>query len=399
MTTHPDFQTALLSKKQFLLSDLQTHGLRLGGHAVTGAPSRVGGAGPTDHKAVTILGTTVMVPVHTRGAARSPYVAAPPDGRGVSLLRRDGAEVCEIRFPPAPRFYGLTTADGVPYWKLAQLHSRDVLATTVLQTCVRYGHAATKCQFCAIGESLKADRTIPRKTPAQLAEVAEAAQRLDGVRHVVMTTGTPPTDDRGAAVLAEAAAAVKDRTGLPIQAQCEPPADFGWFGRLRDAGVDALGMHLEAWDETVRRRIMPGKAEVPVAFYLEAYAAAVATFGRGQVSTYLLAGLGDTASGLLEASRRLIALGVYPFVVPFVPVGGTPLENHAPPSAEFMRAVLGPLGALLREAGMTSVTVKAGCAKCAACSSLSTFEEEKDGRDRGRAEEALFLSPATAGCP
>ncbi len=70
-------------------------------------------------------------------------------------------------FPPRPHFYSMHTADDIPYWKLAQLHSHDVLATTVLQTCVRYGNADTKCQFCAIGESLKGDRTIARKTPEQ----------------------------------------------------------------------------------------------------------------------------------------------------------------------------------------------------------------------------------------
>jgi radical SAM protein (TIGR04043 family) len=374
-TTSSDFQTALLTRKQFLLSEIQTHGLRLF-DSTAGAPSRVGGAGPTDHKAVTVLGTTIMAPVHTRGAAHSPYTASQPDARGVSVLRKGAEVMCEISFPPSPKFYGLSTEDGIPYWKLAQLHSRDTLATTVLQTCIRYGNSATKCQFCAIGESLKAGRTIAKKTPEQLAEVAAAAQRLDGIRNVVMTTGTPPTPDRGAAVLAEAAAAIKQRTGLPIQAQCEPPADFGWFSRLRRAGVDTLGMHLEAWDESVRRRIMPGKAEVPRAFYMEAFASAVKVFGRGQVSTYLLAGLGDTVEGLLEASRTLIDVGVYPFVVPFVPVGGTPLAGHRPPSADFMRAVLQPVGEWLTEAGMTSDTVKAGCAKCAACSTLSTFEKQ-----------------------
>ncbi len=376
MTTTLDFQTALLTHKQFLLSELQTRGLRLGDSTV-GAASRVGGAGPTDHKAVTLLGTTIMVPVHTRGAGDSPYFARVPDYRGVSFLEKEdeAAVLCEISFPAPPKFYGLSTEDGIPYWKLAQLHSRDTLATTVLQTCVRYGNRETRCQFCAIGESLRAGRTVARKTPAQLAEVAAAAQALDGVRHVVLTTGTPPSDDRGAAVLVESAHAIKQRTGLPIQGQCEPPADFGWFPRLRAAGVDSLGMHLEAWDERARARIMPGKAEVPRAFYLEAFAAAVAVFGRGQVSTYLLAGLGDTTEGLLEAARQLIDLGVYPFVVPFVPVGGTPLAGHAPPSAGFMRAVLQPLGQWLNDAGMTSDTVKAGCAKCAACSTLSTFEK------------------------
>jgi radical SAM protein (TIGR04043 family) len=145
---------------------------------------------------------------------------------------------------------------------------------------------------------------------------------------------------------------------------------------MREAGIDALGMHLEAWDENVRRRIMPGKAEVPVAFYMKAFRAAVAVFGRGQVSTYLLAGLGDSVEGLLGASRQLIDIGVYPFVVPFVPVGGTQLAGMSPPSADFMRAVLQPVGAWLTAAGMTSDTVKAGCTKCAACSTLSTFERQ-----------------------
>jgi radical SAM protein (TIGR04043 family) len=368
-----DFPLALLTKKQFLLSELQTIGLRLL-DVSAGAASRRGGAGPTDHKAVTVLGTTIMVPVHTHGATKSPYVATIPDRRGVSILQNGDVAVCEISFPAQPRFYGLTTADGIPYWKIALLHSRDTLATTVLQTCVRYGNSATKCQFCAIGESLKAGRTIAKKTPEQLAEVAAAAQRLDGIANVVMTTGTPPTDDRGAAVLAQCAIAIKSATTLPIQAQCEPPSDFGWFARMREAGVDSLGMHLEAWDETVRRQIMPGKAEVTRAFYLEAFIAAVEIFGRGQVSTYLLAGLGDTVQSLHEAARVLIDLGVYPFIVPFVPVRGTPLAAHRPPSAEFLRSVLGPVGQWLSEAGMTSDTVKAGCAKCAACSTLSTFE-------------------------
>jgi radical SAM protein (TIGR04043 family) len=375
-----DFQIALLTKKQFLLSELQTRGLRIVDVSV-GASSRIGGAGPTDHKAVTVLGTTIMVPVHTRTASRSPYIAAPPDSRGISVLLEDDRVVCEISFPPQPKFYALSTQDGIPYWKIAQLHSRHTLATTVLQTCVRYGNNATKCQFCAIGESLRAGRTIARKTPEQLAEVAAVAQQLDAVRNVVMTTGTPSTQDRGAAVLAESALAIKAHTGLPVQGQCEPPSDFAWFGRLRSAGVDSLGMHLEAWDEEVRRRIMPGKAEVPIAYYLEAFAAAVAIFGRGQVSTYLLAGLGDSVQSLLEAAQCLIAIGVYPFVVPFVPVTGTPLADREPPSAEFMRSVLQPLGSWLAEAGMTSKTVKAGCAKCAACSTLSTFERQAPEAD------------------
>ncbi len=356
-----------------LINELQSHGLRLV-DPTAGVQSRRGGAGPSDHKAITIGDSTVMVPVHTAPAFESPYVVEAPDAFGRARILHNGTAIAEASFPARPRFYDLSTADGVPYSKIAVLHSRDVLATTVLQTCIRYASRTKTCRFCAIGQSLAAGRTVERKTPAQLAEVAKAAVALDGVKHMVMTTGTPPGDDRGAAILAESAAAVKAAVDLPIQAQCEPPADSMWFARMRDAGVDALGMHLEAVSPDVRARIMPGKAEVPLSRYWGAFAEAVAVFGRGQVSTYILAGLGDTADEILGTSERLIALGVYPFVVPFVPISGTPLESHPAPDAAFMHSILQPLSAMLRAGGLTAATIKAGCGRCGACSALSTYE-------------------------
>jgi radical SAM protein (TIGR04043 family) len=358
-----------------LINELQSFGVRLVDPSV-GHESRRGGAGPSDHKAVTIDGVTVMVPVHTAPAFASPYVVEKPDAVGRSSISRDGVSLGEVSFPLRPRFYDRSTADGIPYWKIAVLHSRDVLATTVLQTCIRYQSRTKTCQFCAIGQSLAAGRTIERKTPEQLAEVAKAAVELDGVKHMVMTTGTPPGRDRGAAILAESASAVKAAVDLPIQGQCEPPDDDAWFRRMRDAGIDALGMHLEAVTPDVRARIMPGKAQVSVERYLKAFAAAVPVFGRGQVSSYILAGLGDTQEAILSTCEKLIALGVYPFVVPFVPISGTPLESHPAPSPTFMHEILGSLARMLRAGGLSAADIKAGCGKCGACSALSTYERE-----------------------
>jgi radical SAM protein (TIGR04043 family) len=274
----------------------------------------------------------------------------------------------------------MQTFDGVPYSHIATLHSTNVLATTVLQTCIRYESRKKACKFCAIGQSLAAGRTITRKTPEQLAEVARAAVLLDGIEHMVMTTGTPSTPDRGAALLCESAFAVKAALAphgidLPIQGQCEPPDEDAWFQRMKDAGIDTLGMHLEVVTPELRERLMPGKASVPLSRYMEAFAASVEVFGRGQVSTYILAGLGDTPQAILAMCEQLVALGVYPFVVPFVPISGTPLEDHPAPSPAFMRQILEPLGAMLVSAGLRSVDIKAGCGKCGACSSLSTFEK------------------------
>src|SRR5258708_23429530 len=70
-----DFQTALLTKKQFLLSELQTHGLRLVDLSV-GVSSRIGGARPTDHKAVPGLGPTIIEPAHPPTPPPSPHFGA-----------------------------------------------------------------------------------------------------------------------------------------------------------------------------------------------------------------------------------------------------------------------------------------------------------------------------------
>jgi radical SAM protein (TIGR04043 family) len=135
-------------------------------------------------------------------------------------------------------------------------------------------------------------------------------------------------------------------------------------------------MHLEVITPELRAHLMPGKAQVLLERYFEAFAAAVPVFGRGQVSTYILAGLGDSKETILATSERLIALGVYPFVVPFVPISGTPLESHPAPTPAFMHDILAPLARLLRASGLSASQIKAGCGKCGACSALSTYERE-----------------------
>jgi radical SAM protein (TIGR04043 family) len=358
-----------------LLADLQAMGLAT--DPEPGAlPGRRGGAGPSDHRALSLGAATVMVPLRAAGASPYRLRVLQADGEASrAVLLRDGRPLAEVALPAAPRFYALATADGIPYPKIALLHARRVLASTVMQSCVRYNDPARACQFCAIGTSLKEGRTLARKSPAQLAEVAEAAVRLDGIEQLVLTTGTPATPDRGAAHLAACVAAVKAAVPtLPIQVQCEPPDDFGWFARLKVAGADTLGMHLEAVEPAVRAAVMPGKAEVPVDVYLQAYAAAVDVFGRGQVSTYLIAGLGDRPESLVAMAGQLVALGVYPFLVPFAPIADTPMAMRAAPSASMMDSLYRQVGGLIRAHGLSSQGMKAGCGKCGACSALSSYE-------------------------
>jgi radical SAM protein (TIGR04043 family) len=143
---------------------------------------------------------------------------------------------------------------------------------------------------------------------------------------------------------------------------------------MRASGIVSLGMHLEAVTERVRRQMTPGKAEIPLSRYLAAFEQAVAVFGRGQVTTYILAGLGDSADDILAMSRTLVDIGVYPFVVPFVPIRGTPLEHHAPPPPNELNDLLAGVAAIVRHGGLSRDSIAAGCGRCGACSTLASHE-------------------------
>ncbi|HYH29521.1 MAG TPA: MSMEG_0568 family radical SAM protein [Pseudonocardia sp.] len=327
--------------------------------------SRRAGAGPSDDGHVLLAGRATALPINPA----SPYAI-----RGGRLLL-DGADLgLEAEPVRRPRFYDLATADGVPYDKLARLHGRDVLATTVVQTCIRYAEDQ-RCRFCAIEASLQAGSTTAVKSPAQLAEVAEAAVRLDGVRQMVMTTGTTNGRDRGARHLARCVRAVLDAVpGLPVQVQCEPPApdDLAAIGELHDAGATAIGIHVESLDDGVRRRWMPGKATVPLAQYEAAWDEAVRVFGHNRVSTYLLVGLGEDPDELVDGALRLADRGVYPFVVPYRPLLGTlaMADGVGPPDPAVLDDVTRRVAAGLRARGMSGADQGAGCAACGACSAL-----------------------------
>ncbi len=346
-------------------TELQLYGVRCGSLE----PGRRGGAGPCGTRAFLFGERCVMIPVN---ASETPFTVEREDG--AMHIARDGVRLMETALVPTPRFYGLSTADGVPYRSIALLHGRDCLASTVVQQCSRYARAETRCRFCALGQSLRSGSTILRKTPEQLAEVAEAARRLDGVRHVTLTSGTSPDRDRGIRYIGECARAIHGRTGLPVQVQFEPPEDRGLFEELRRLGVANVSMHVESLDEEVRRRVTPGKAELPLATYFRAFEDAVAVFGRNRVGTYVILGLGEDRRLTLERCRELVRMGVYPSLVPLRPLPGTPLASARPPDVDYLLEMYTEIGALMRKEHLSSARCAGGCARCRACSLLQFTE-------------------------
>ncbi len=343
--------------------------LCLGARVADRIKGREAGAGPAAGGMFIIGDTVVNVATQSWFVAQSPYHLDVEHDR--YLLRKNGELVTEVQFPSA-KFQTLTTADGIPYYKIALLHGMDCLATTTIQTCV-YWNTPLRCRFCAIELSLQSGATIAKKTPEQLAEVARAAKRLDQVTHVTLTTGTTTTPDKGIAHLVNVARAIKAATGLPIHVQFEPPKDLTTIDRLADT-VDTVGIHVESFDERVRRAVTPCKADIPLEQYVEAWKRSVELFGECQVSTFILAGLGETDESIIKGSRVIAELGVYPFIVPLRPITGSMLEHARPPSPERMRPLYEAVAEILRETGVSWRKCRAGCVKCRACSALPDYE-------------------------
>jgi radical SAM protein (TIGR04043 family) len=371
-----------------LLVELQSLGVHVqderesAGRESGGGPSgRRGGAGPSDALFLWVRGLPLTVPWHAAFVKRSPYTIHVTDDR--TDLYRGEEFVSPVKLPRRPRIYGMHTADGIPYWKIALLHL-DSIASTVVQKCIYWG-TEEQCGFCGI-ELTRGEQTIPVKTPAQLAEVCTAARDYDGAVDVTLTTGSINRRDRGALYISRCAAAIKDDSELPIQVQFEPPDDPAVLEQVRDAGVDAVGIHIETFDPEVLERVAAGKAKCGVEGYFRCWERAVEVFGRGRVTTYVILGMGERPELIEEGCARAIGMGVYPFVVPLRPVPGTLMADTPAPDAEYVATIYRSVSAMLADSGLDHVEAKAGCARCQACSGLSAWErvfKREEARARG----------------
>ena len=353
-------------------AEIQSLGVRM-----DRTPERTGGAGPAEGNTLLLDRAVVTVPTASRFVADSPYHIADDEGR--KILFKNEREIMEVSYVPKPAFYAGVTAGHTPYWKIALLHGTDCLATTIVQRCAHWSNPRTRCRFCGIELSLAQGSTIELKHPDDLAEVARAAKERDGIRHVTLTTGTTPHGDKGIRYLARCALKIKEATGLAIHVQFEPPDDVELIRLLKEHMVDTVGIHIESLDMDVLRTVSPVKHAIGPARFIKSWELSVSLFGANEVSSYVVAGLGEKESSIFQGSEMLADLGVYPFIVPLRPIPGSLMADAMPPTSGQMIRIYERVSEILRRKGLSSQGSKAGCVRCGACSALPEFETARAG--------------------
>ena len=326
---------------------------------------RKGGAGPAGGRFFRLKdGSCVNVPLWPLFTELSPYLLQ--EGQ----VYYQGSLLHEVELVPIPKFYSRLTSDNIPMQKIALLHGTNCIASTVVQTCI-YWKQGLPCQFCAIELSLKSGATTAVKTPQQLREVVGAAIEEHVCKHITLTIGSLPRPDKGAEIYANIVQEIKQYYDIPIHVQLEPPEKMSALEDLYKIGVDTIGIHYESFDQHVLPTICPGKVQIPLKRYENAWKAAVQLFGECQVDSYILVGLGETTQSILDGAELLLQLGAIPYIVPFRPISGAALESHPSPSPSQLLPIFTQLAQLLRDHGIDPTKNKAGCVRCGACSPLT----------------------------
>ena len=95
-----------------IITELQVNGIS--STPKKGNRGRKGGAGPSDHRALTIEGKTVMVPVYNHVSKNSNYQLSEESDGQLILQNSEDSIIKELSTTKEPNFYSLKTKDGIP---------------------------------------------------------------------------------------------------------------------------------------------------------------------------------------------------------------------------------------------------------------------------------------------
>jgi len=252
--------------------------------------------------------------------------------------------------------------------KIALVHGIDCLASTIYQKCV-YWACGEACTFCGIEVSLQSNATIEEKTAAQMSEVITAAKKEGRCSHMTLTSGTDETIDKGANRYIELLKGVKkSHPDIPIHVQIEALEDLEYINKLKEAGADTIGIHIEVLNEKIRRDITPGKYHLSYNTFERNWKHAIDVFGKNQVSSYILTGFGESTSDFLEDIEKIISIGVIPYITPVRSIPGKkdlPITNFKDLIEIYRKSAV-----LMKQYGVNPLENRAGCVRCGGCSAI-----------------------------
>ena len=226
----------------------------------------------------------------------------------------------------------------------------DTEPTTAYIMTYREGKCVANCAFCpqARGSTSKAELlsrvtwpAFPRETVS--AAIASAVDEGKIKRVCIQALNYPDVFSDLQVIVKE----IKRHCNVPVSVACQPLNKENMI-MLKASGVDRLGIALDAATEEVFIKVKGGCYTWKRHF--ELFEEALAVFGRGNVSTHVIVGLGESEKEAVDIIQMCVDLGVLPALFAFTPVRGTALEGNLAPNLDSYRRV--QLARFLIVAGM-----------------------------------------------
>ena len=217
----------------------------------------------------------------------------------------------------------------------------DAEPTTVYLLTYQPGKCHANCGFCPQAKTSRSRTDMLSRVswplfPTELVLCAiERAAEGDAIKRVCVQALNYPTVFRDVLKLARE---IKSRMRVPISISCQP-LNRRQMKKLVEIGVDRVSIALDAATEGLFDMVKGASADGPYTWknQLNALKEAVQTFGKGSVTTHLIAGLGETARELIQTIQWCVDVGVYPSLFAFTPMLGTALEKHPQPPLGYYR--------------------------------------------------------------
>jgi radical SAM protein (TIGR04043 family) len=319
-----------------------------------------------------IDGVVVNTCVTEKFCQHSPYEISWENN--ISILKKDGDVVCQIEVLPLPKWC-LQKIDGRVIGDYLRPHSPNCISCCPKLRCTYYADDA-QCKFCSLG--IRADNgeftsVLPVPTVVQM--VKRALENNPGYE-IALSGGTCSSDDKSAVYFSEICGLLTNnrKENYDISVELAPPDKDIYIEQLYEAGATALIMNIEIANQVLRKEICPGKSKILLSRYFEAMEKAVSIFGRGKVSSVLIAGI-QPAEDIIGICKQLIPIGVIPTIIPFKPIDGCQMSTHSITNADEVLRIAGIVNESLRAEKLFACS-QSGCTKCGGCSLESVFQLE-----------------------
>ncbi|MEM2129352.1 MAG: radical SAM protein [Candidatus Bathyarchaeia archaeon] len=217
----------------------------------------------------------------------------------------------------------------------------DVLPTTVYMLTYRRDKCSANCTFCPQSKTSNGRADMLSRVVWPAFPIEEVVRRLAKtylkgkvLRACIQALNYLHVQED----LMFIARKIRSLCDIPISVSCQPLTQET-MQKFAEAGINRVGIALDAATESLFDKTKGINVEGPYKWqdHFRALKEAVEIFGKNNVSTHLIVGLGEQEEEFVKTLQVCVDLGVYPALFAFTPIPGTVMETHLPPPVDCYR--------------------------------------------------------------